>query len=258
MHLAAFIAIFLGGGVAFFLYYLQATIPYLGGVIGHIFFEQKAMLYQVPATTLNAFMVNFGFVFAAALCGVFVVFFSLRSQKNLTLFLILFLSLLVPFILAESYVFGLYLPFQWFIYYLMPPFVVFAAAFLIFALGKVSAFYVKYRQSWRKLRLYAVVLVLVVLAASVLVVRFGVVYGKIDEASVYYSTSDIKGYDAGLWLRNNYPGDATVVVTEIPGEWFQVFSGKNVTAATNPHSKRVFPDQTPMTNNIVAIQIGDM
>jgi hypothetical protein len=238
MNLTAFIAIFLGGGVAFFLYYLQATVPYLGGVIEHVFFEQKAMLYQVPATTLNAFMVNFGFIFVAALCGVFVGFFSLRTRKNLTLFLILFMSFLVPFFLAESYVFGLYLPFQWFIYYLTPPFVVFAAAFLFFALGRVSAFYLKYRQSWRRLRLRAVVVVLVVLVLSVFVVRFGVVYGKIGEASVYYSTSDIKGYDAGMWLRNNFPGEATAVVTEVPGFWFQVFSGKTVIAATNPVIER--------------------
>jgi hypothetical protein len=237
-NLKALIAVILGGGIAFFLYYFQATIPYLGGLIEHVFFLQKTTLYQVPATSLNAFMVNFGFVFVTALCGVVVGFFTLRTRKNLTLFLILFLSLLVPFVLAESYVFGLYLPFQWFIYYLTPPFVIFAAAFLVFALGKVSAFYAKYRQSWRKLRLRAVAVVLAGLVLSVFVVRFGVVYGKIGEASVYYSTSDIKGYDAGVWLRNSFPYEATAVVTEVPGFWFQVFSGKSVIAATNPIIER--------------------
>jgi hypothetical protein len=237
-YLKALIALILGGGVAFFLYYFQAAMPYLGGAIEHLFFLQKATLYQIPATTLNAFMVNFGFVFVVALCGVFVVFFSLRSQKKLTLFLILFLSLLVPFVLAESYLFGLYLPFQWFIYYLLPSFSVFAAAFLVFALGKVSDFYVKYSRKWRKLRLRAVAVVLAVLVASVFLFRFGVVYGKINEAAVYYSTSDIKGYEAGVWLRNNFPGEATAVVTEVPGFWFQVFSGKTVSAATNPVIER--------------------
>ncbi len=237
-YLKPLIAIILGGGVAFFLYYFQATVPYLGSVIEHLFFQQKAMLYQAPATTLAAFMENFGFIFVTALCGVFVGFFSLRSQKRLTLFLIVFLSLLVPFVLAESYVFGLYLPFQWFIYYLIPPFVIFGAVFLLFALGKVSAFYLKYRQSWRKLRLRAVAVVLAVLVLSVFVVRFGIVYGKIGEASVYYSTSDIKGYNAGLWLRNSFPYETTAVVTEIPGFWFSVFSGKSVIAATNPIIER--------------------
>lgn len=237
-YLKALIAVILGGGVAFFLYYFQAMIPYLGGVIQHLFFAQKSTLYQIPATTLNAFMVNFGFIFIVAICGVFVAFFSLHTQKRLTLFLVLFLSLLVPLVLAESYLFGMYLPFQWFIYYLVPPFAVFAAAFLVFAFNKVSAFYLKYSKTWRRLRLHAVIVVLAVLMASLFVVRFGTVYGKIGEASVYYSTSDIKGYDAGMWLRNNFPTEATTVVTEVPGFWFQVFSGKQVIAATDPVVER--------------------
>jgi hypothetical protein len=58
------------------------------------------------------------------------------------------------------------------------------------------------------------------------------------EGSVYYSTSDIKAYDAGVWLRNNFPDETTVVVTEVPGFWFRIFSGKNVTAATDPVVER--------------------
>jgi hypothetical protein len=237
-YLKALIALILGGGTAFFLYYFQAMLPYLGGVIAHLFFLQKTTIYQVSATTLNAFMVNFGFIFLVALCGVFISFFHLRTQRKLTLWLILFLSFLVPFVLAESYLFGLYLPFQWFVYYLLPSFAVFAAAFMVFALGKVSAFYLKYQNSWRKIRLQTVTFVLIVLVASVFLFRFGVVYGKINEASIYYSTSDIKGYDAGVWLRDNFPGETTAVVTEIPGFWFSVFSAKTVIAATDPVVER--------------------
>src|SRR4030066_1259988 len=76
-YLKALVALILGGGVAFFLYYSQAMIPYLGGAIEHIFFLQKTTLYQAPATTLSAFMVNFGFIFVTALCGIVVAFFSL-------------------------------------------------------------------------------------------------------------------------------------------------------------------------------------
>jgi hypothetical protein len=61
-----------------------------------------------------------------------------------------------------------------------------------------------------------------------LVYRSAIVYGKIMEASVYYSTTDIKAYDAGIWLKTNYPENSTVVTTEVPGFWFQEFSGKNV------------------------------
>jgi hypothetical protein len=74
---------------------------------------------------------------------------------------------------------------------------------------------------------------IIIVLAVMLVYRSNTVYGKINEASVYYSTTDIKAYEAGVWLAANYPGNSTVVVTEIPGFWFQEFSGKNVTAQTD-------------------------
>jgi len=237
-HLKALIAVILGGGIAFSLYYLQAMLPYLGMIIEHVFFMQKTTVYQIPGTTLSAFMLNFGFVFVISFVGIVIAFFNLRAKKEPLFFLILFMSFLVPFVLAESYLFGLYLPFQWFIYYLMPPMVVLAAVSISFAVDKVSVFYFKYRKSWKKLRLRAVTVSLVVLACLLLVFRFGTVYGRIMEGSVYYSTSDIKAYDAGVWLSSNFPDNTTVVVTEVPGFWFRLFSGKTVIAETDPIVER--------------------
>jgi hypothetical protein len=237
-HLKALIAVILGGGIAFFLYYFQAMLPYLGVFIEHVFFMQKTMTYQIPATTLSAFMVNFGFVFIISLAGIFIAFFNLRAKKEPLFFLILFLSFLVPFVLAESYFFGLYLPFQWFIYYLMPPMVVLAAVSIGFAADQVSAFYLKHEKSWKKFRLRAVTVSVVALVFLLFVFRFGTVYGKIMEGSVYYSTSDIKAYNAGVWLSNNFSDETTVVVTEVPGFWFRLFSGKTVIAETDPIIER--------------------
>jgi hypothetical protein len=183
-------------------------------------------------------MVNFGFIFVISFVGIVVAFLKLRARKETLFFLILFMSFLVPFVLAESYLFGLYLPFQWFIYYLMPPMVILAAVSIGFAADQVSAFYCEHKQSWKKIRLRAVAVSLVALVCLLLVVRFGTVYGKIMEGSVYYSTSDIKAYDAGTWLRNNYPDETTVVVTEVPGFWFRIYSGKTIIAETDPIIER--------------------
>jgi hypothetical protein len=237
-YLKALIALILGGGIAFFLYYFQATVPYLGVLIEHVFFMQKTMLYQAPATTFSAFTVNFGFVLFFALGGLVFAFFSLRAKKELLFYVILFFSFMVPLVLAESYLFGLYLPFQWFVYYLMPPMVILAAVSFSFIIDWFSAFYIKYKKRWKPTRLKAVAVSLVILILSMLVFRFGVVYGKIMEASVYYSTSDLKAYEAGVWLKNNYPDNTTVVVTEVPGFWFRIFSGKTVIAETDPIIQR--------------------
>ncbi len=237
-YFKALIAVILGGGIAFFLYYSQAMFPYLGVLIEHVFFMQKTTLYQIPGTTLNAFMVNFGFVFVISIAGIFIAFQKLRAKKQPLFFLILFMSFLVPLVLAESYLFGLYLPFQWFIYYLMPPIAVLAAVSIGFAADQLSTFYFKHKGSWKKFRLRLVTVSLVALAFLLLVVRFGTVYGKIMEGSLYYSTSDIKAYDAGTWLRNNFADNTTVIVTKVPGFWFRLFSGKTIIAETDPIIER--------------------
>ncbi|HEX9262466.1 MAG TPA: hypothetical protein VF893_08070, partial [Candidatus Bathyarchaeia archaeon] len=233
-YLKALVALFLGGGIAFFLYYFQAMAGYLDMIIWHVFMSQQTTLYQVPATTLSAFMVNFGFVFITALVGVFVAFFSLRKNRQLLPYLILFLGFFVPFVLAESHLVGLLLPFQWFIYYLMPPMAVLAAVAIVFAFDKMLIFYFQNKNSVNRIWPKVVTITVVILVSSMILFRFGTVYGRIPGASVYYSTSDPKALEAGLWLKNNYSGNSSVVVTEVPGFWFRLFSGKTVIAATNP------------------------
>jgi hypothetical protein len=130
------------------------------------------------------------------------------------------------------------MPFSWFIYYLTPLMAIFAAVPLVFLADKVSSFYGKnkqvFRKNWAKIATISIILLL----SLMLVLRSDTVYGKIMEASVYYSTTDIKAYDAGVWLKTNYPQNSTVVTTEIPGFWFQEFSGKSVIAQTDPTVQR--------------------
>jgi hypothetical protein len=45
----------------------------------------------------------------------------------------------------------------------------------------------------------------------------------------------VDAYDAALWFKENFPDTtANVTVTEKPGSWFGIYSGKPVIAATNP------------------------
>jgi hypothetical protein len=237
-YLKVVIVLILGGGIAFFLYYFQAMVPYLGLVIEYVFFAQKSYAYQIPAASFYSFMVNFGFIFFFALSGIFISYYLLRIQKKLIFYVILMLSFFVPLFFAESYIFGLYMPFQWFIYYLTAPMAIFAAVSLAFIEEKFAVYYAKNKKSLRKNWLKIATVSIIVLMSLMLVFRSNVVYGKIMEASVYYSTTDIKAYDAGVWLKQNYPNNATVVDTEIPGFWFSAFSDKNVIAQTDPTVQR--------------------
>ncbi len=232
-NLKVVIALLLGGGIAFFLYYFQAMIGYIDLVIEYVFFAVKTYAYQIPAASLNAFITNFGFILFFAAAGIAISFYQLRKQKKMLYFVTLILSFAVPLFFAESYLVGFYMPFGWFIYYLIPLMAIFGAVSIVFLLGKSVQFYRKYTTVFKKNWAKVATIAIIVLLSLMVVYRSDVVYGKIMEASVYYSTTDIKAYDAGIWLKANYPENTTVVTTEIPGFWFQEFSGKNVTAQTD-------------------------
>ena len=227
-YLKVVVALILGGGIAFFLYYIQAMLPYLGVVIEYVFFAEKSYAAQIPAASFNSFVANFSFIFFFALSGIFISYYILKREKKMIFYAILMLAFFVPLFFAESYIFGLYMPFSWFIYYLTPPMAIFAAVSIVFIEEKFADYYAKNKKSFRKNWLTIATVCLVALMCLTLVYRSNAAYGKITQFSVFYSTTDIKAYDAGVWLGQNYPGDATVVDTQIPGFWFSIFSGKTV------------------------------
>ncbi len=237
-YLKVVMALILGGGIAFFLYYFQAMIGYLDIVIEYVFFAVKAYAYQIPAVSFYSFMVNFGFVFFLALTGIFVSYYLLKKQKKLIFFVTLMLGFFVPLFFAESYLFGFYMPFGWFIYYLTPLMAVLGAVPIVFLADKFTSFYIKNKSMFRKNWLKIATVSIIILLSLMLIARSDIVYGKINEASIYYSTTDVKALDAGVWLKTNYPENSTAVTTEIPGFWFQEFSGKNVIAQTDPTVQR--------------------
>ena len=236
-YIKVLIALTLGGGIVFSIYYLPPIAQHLDVLVEHVFLAQKAYSYQIPATSFNAFMVNFGFILFLALAGIFCAYVWLRAGNNFSLYLLLLLGFLVPLLLSQSHYFGLYLPFHWFIYYMLPSIAILAAISLSFTFNRICAAYSSRRGS--KLLPRILTFSAVILLCSLFVVQFGAVYGKIMEGSVFYSTSDVKAYDAGLWLNQNFPGPATVVVTKTPGSWFALFSGKLVIAQTDPNIDRI-------------------
>jgi len=227
-YLKVVVALTLGGGIAFFLYYVQAMLPYLGLVIEYVFFAEKSYAAQIPAASFNSFVANFSFIFFFALAGIFISYYLLKREKKLIFYAILMLVFFVPLFFAESYIFGLYMPFSWFIYYLTPPMAIFAAVSIVFIEEKFADYYAKNKKSFRKNWLTIATVCLVALMCLTLVYRSNAVYGKNIQYSAFYSTTDIKALDAGVWLGQNYPGDSTVVDTQIPGFWFSIFSGKTV------------------------------
>jgi hypothetical protein len=237
-NLKVVIALMLGGGIAFLLYYFKAMIGYIGLVIEYVFFAVKTYAYQIPSVSFNSFMVNFGFIFFFALAGILISYHILKTQKKMIYYLTLILVFFVPLFFAESYLIGFFMPFQWFIYYLIVPIAIFAAVSFVFIQEKFMTYYVKNKTSLHKNSLKIITISIIVLMCLLLVFRSNTVYGKIMEASIFYSSTDIKAFDAGVWLGQNYPNNSTVVVTKTPGFWFSTFSDKNIIAQTDPVVQR--------------------
>ena len=231
----ALIAAVLGGAIAFLIYYVKPILPFLGDVISIVFFQLTAMLYQVPAVSFNAFMINFGFLFFFAFAGLGVAFFELRKRKALIFYLILVLAFAVPLFFSQSYLVGMYLPYERFNYFLVPPLVLLAAVSLSFVIDGALAAFSNSKIGWRRNFLKVISLIILFALVAVMVVRFQTVSGKIGESATFYSTSDVNAYQVGTWVNQNFPDPfAAGVVTQKPGHWFAVYSDRTVFAETDP------------------------
>jgi hypothetical protein len=232
-YLKGVTAIILGGAIAFFAFYFPAIANYFDIAIYHVFFGNKAYVLQIPYTNFQSFLLYFGFIQFFAIGGIGISYYLLKRQKKMILFVTLMLSLFVPLFFAESYVFGFLLPFEWFTYYLTPPIVILAAVCVVFTAEKLSAYFTQNRHSLRKKWLKIATISLIILLTCMLgVFQIYNTYGKVMFAAAYNSNSDVNAYDAAVWLNQNYPDAATVVVTRNPGDWFTVLSDKHVISQT--------------------------
>jgi hypothetical protein len=228
----AWLAVILGGGLAFALYYSETIIPHIGDIIVlHILSGVQSLNYEIPAVTAQAFWLNFDFLLVFAAAGLIVGFFKSRENKQKSFFALLALGLLVPLLLTQTYLAGLLLPFERFIYYIVPFLAIFAAVAVAFIIDLMLSSYRKMIN--RRVFIKIAAVVLVALMVVVLVVRFEELGKQVNEELYYYSISDRNAYDAAVWVRENYLGPATTVVSEKPGSWFGLYSGKMVIAANN-------------------------
>lgn len=232
------IAIF-GALAAFVLWYLPIILPYLDFIFTFFFSSEKQYLNLIWRVTLDVFLLNFGFILILSFLGIIVTFYECKSRKASGFHLLLFLGMIVPLLFTQAYFVNLLLPYDRFVYFLMPFAVVFAAAIIFiplnFAMYNFSIGNLKNLKSFLRASIALFTLLMVVLLIAP---RFPVLTGKISEAAGYYSYMDVSAYEAGLWLRTSYPEKSTIVATEKPGVFFGLVSGKHVFMETDPTTVR--------------------
>jgi hypothetical protein len=231
-----FIAAGLGMLAAFILWYVPIILPYINVFISHTFFNVRTYLNLTWRVSFDVFIMSFGFIILFAFLGVLLTFYISKEKEEMEYYTLLCLSFLIPLFFSQSYFFGVLLPYDRFVYYLMPPAVVFAAAATYLAVRYAVSCITKVDLRIPKYRLKAIVIasLVILLLAS----RFPVLTGKVCEAVDYYSYLDHQSYNAGVWLKNAYPHEAKLIVSEKPGLFFGIVSDKPTIMETSPVVQR--------------------
>lgn len=225
----------LGGSVAFLIWYLPVILPHINILFHHTFISQTQYLYLVWRVTYDVFYLNFGFVLFLSFAGLVSAFLICRRNNETAFYVLLLLGFIAPLLLTQSYKVGLMLPYDRFVYYMMPCASVLASSVICLFL-RFAVFYVN--MVGVTLKSCLTVLPTFFLVCLLLASRFPALPDKISEATGYYSYLDASGYMASQWLLKSFPQESAVVTTEKPGIFFGLMSKKHPFMETNPLVER--------------------
>ncbi len=230
-----FLAVVVGGGLALLAWYARILIEYANIVIAHIFFTMEENVYQISSVTLDALTKNFGATLYLALAGIPLIFILIWKKKVLKSSALIIFWLAVPFLLSQSFLFGIQLPYHRFVYFFATPIIILAAAVtynLTKAPGlveKVSAKIAGKRQILKVVTIFALALIV-----TLFFIQAFTFSQRVEAYPQFYERASIASYDAGLWVKQHSAPDGTVIVPRSPGSWFYLFSDRYTMEETDP------------------------
>lgn len=232
----AFLAVVLGGGLAILAWYAEIILRYSSVFVHYLFFGMKEYVYGIPYVSLDSLIKVFGATLFLALMGIPLTFVLLKRRKALSAYILLILWIAVPFFFSQSYLFGLYLPYQRFIYFFATPVAIFAGA-IVYSLAKLPAF-IASKLSSKMEKKCKVLNFVQVFTLVILVILFSfqcfLFLQRLQDLPQNYEVSGIASYNAGKWLKQYSISDGAVVVSEKPGTWLHAISDHKTIEETNP------------------------
>jgi hypothetical protein len=237
----AFFAVIVGGGLALLAWYARILIEYADIIIDHIFFTMAENVYHIPAVSFNGLIKIFGVTLLLGLVGIPVTLIILKNKKSLKDSILILFWVFVPFLLAESYLFGVHLPYHRFIYFFATPIIILSAISIFYVLTKSIKFLETkvFPKIAKKIVMINVVQGVVMgLIFSLLFFQALMFVQRIETYPQFYERSTISSYKSGLWVKQHSVPDGTIVVSRSPGSWFYVFSDHQTIQETDPVSSR--------------------
>jgi hypothetical protein len=238
--LMVFFAVIVGGGLALLAWYAPMLIEYADIVIEHVFFAMKENVYNISAVTLDSLIKNLGATLFLALAGIPLTFILVKKKKALKSSILIIFWLAVPFILAQLYIFEIYLPYHRFIYFLATPIAILAGV-TVYSIAKSIA-YIESKlipKIAKKSYIRAAAKIFTVaIAFSLFFIQALAFLPVIETYPQFYERASIPSYNSGMWVKQHSVPDGTVITTRSPGSWFYIFSDHQTIQETDPLYQR--------------------
>jgi hypothetical protein len=234
-RLMVFLAIIVGGGLGILAWYGDMILRYSDIMFAHLFFGAKEYLYNIPSANLESFIKIFGFTLILGIIGIPLAFASMKKRKLLSVYLLLVLWLAVPFIMSQSYLFGIYILYGRFIPYLATPIAILAGV-SAYSLTKLpSRLATKFQNAKNRVKLRNRTQILVfALLLSLFLSQSALSLEQINSFPWYYDVSGLSGVKTSEWLQHNSLPKGVVIVSEKPGSWLHLITDYMTVEETDP------------------------
>jgi hypothetical protein len=232
-----FLAVIVGGGLALLAWYAPMLIEYADIVIEHVFFSMEENVYHISSVTLDALIKNLGATLFLALAGIPLTLILVKKKKALKSSILIIFWLAVPFLLAQLFHFGIYLPYHRFIYFFATPIAILSGVTIHYSLTKLPIFIESkiISKITKKLNiLNATKIFIMALIFSLFFIQAFVFLQRIEPYPQFYERASIASYNSGVWVKQHSVPDGTVVVPRSPGSWFNIFSDHHTMEETDP------------------------
>jgi hypothetical protein len=231
-----YLAVVVGGGLAILAWYAQMVLQYSGMIIEHLFFAMTENIYIIPEVQIETLIRNnFGATLVLALLSIPVTILWLKKKQNLKSTILLFAWFAIPFVLSQSYLFGVYLPYDRFVYFFATPIVILTSIF-VYSLTKAhfvfDRFVPKIKNKQTVVR--ATKVLALILIAALFVVQAQYFFERTEIFRQDYERATIQSYYNGLWIQEHAPLEGTVVTSRSPGSWLNVLAYHHTMEETNP------------------------
>jgi hypothetical protein len=205
-------------------------------MIDYIFHSVSENYYYIDSVTFEALNKNLATTLYLTLAGIPLTLLLIKLKKVPKSALLVVFWLAVPFILSQSYLVGVSLPYHRFVYFFATPIAILSAVTIFGVLKLPEA--VKTKLLPKISRKHETILATKLIAVALIIILFAsqayIFVQRVGPYPTFYDRASTASYDSGIWINQHSNVNDSVVVPRSPGSWFYVFSDRYTIEETDP------------------------